>query len=211
MLAVPAMSLAEDNPGHGVAVGVLGGTNGLGLELGFRFNDRFGMHAETGKYSNDHTVNNTDFNIDGKIRLKSVSLIGDYYPFAGSFRISAGLRSNNNEFGGAATPASSTVQIGSHTYTAAQAGTLTGVANFKKTAPTVTLGWAGKNQKGLHFGLEVGVVSQGSPRLAVTSNGSLASNPTFQADLDQKVAQWQDDVKDYKLWPVLQAHLLYRF
>ncbi|HTQ37127.1 MAG TPA: hypothetical protein VMH77_08830 [Steroidobacteraceae bacterium] len=211
MLVLPAAVLADDGAGHGVSVGVLGGLNGLGVELGYRFNERFGLHGETGNYSYDQSADNSDFDIDGKIKLNSIGVLGDFYPFGGSFRISAGLRSNHNKFEGVATPASGTVKVGDDTYTAAQVGTLTGDAKFKKASPTVTLGWAGKYKTGLEFGFDLGVVAQGSPKLNVTSNGTYANNATFQQDLDQKVAEWQDDVKDYKLWPVIQLHLLYRF
>jgi len=205
-------AMAQDSgQGTGIAVGVLAGTNGLGLEVGYRFNERFGVHANNGAYSYDHTVDSGDFDIDGKAKLKSIGLLADFYPLGGSFRISAGLRSNHNKFDGVATPNSSTVEIGGDTYTASQVGTLVGAAKFKKTAPTLLVGWAGHYHTGLHFGVELGVVAQGSPRLAATSNGSLASNPTFQADLADKLAEWQDDVKDYKLWPVVQMHLAYRF
>ncbi len=200
-----------DNHGIGVSVGVTGGTNGLGIEAGYRFNSFFGVRANTGNYSYDKSVDSSGFNIDGKARLKSVGVLADFYPFGGSFRISAGLRSNHNRFAGVATPIGSTVDINGNTYAADQVGTLTGAATFKKTVPTLTVGWGGHYRTGLTFGAEIGVVAQGSPQLAATSSGTLASDPTFQADLNQRLAQWQHDVKDYKLWPVLQLHLQYRF
>ena len=206
-----ALAAGGEDHGSGVSVGVTGGSNGLGLEAAYRFGDFFGLRANSGNYTYDHTVDSSGFNIDGKAKLKSIGVLADFYPFGGSFRISAGLRSNHNKFAGVAVPAGSTVDIGGDTYTASEVGTLDGAASFKKTAPTLTVGWGGDFSTGLHFGADFGVVIQGSPKLAATSDGTLSGNSTFQADLAQKLAEWQDDVKDYKLWPVIQLHVAYSF
>jgi hypothetical protein len=206
----PAMA-GEAGEASGLSLGVIGGTNGLGVEAGYRFNSRIGVRGNATSFKYDKTVDSDDFEIDGNARLKSFGALVDLYPFGGSFRISAGMRSNSNRFGGIATPTGSTVELGDNTYTAAQVGDLTGTVKFRKSAPTATLGWGGKMKTGLHFGFELGVVAQGSARLAASSNGTLAGNPTFQADLDDKLAEWEDDAKDYKLWPVIQVGLKYRF
>jgi hypothetical protein len=140
-----------------------------------------------------------------------VGALLDIYPFGGSFRLSVGMRSNKNEFGGEATPNTATVEVGDDTYTQDQVGTLTGDAKFKKNAPTVTIGWGGKFKTGLHFGFELGVVAQGSPKISASSDGTLASNPAFQQSLADQVDEWEHDSRKYKLWPVIQAHLSYSF
>ena len=89
---------------------------------GYRFTEFFGLRANSGDYSYNHSVDSSDFNIDGKAKLKSIGVLADFYPFGGSFRISAGLRSNNNRFAGVAAPAGSTVDIGGDTYTADRGG-----------------------------------------------------------------------------------------
>lgn len=204
--------LADDaGEASGLRIGVIGGTNGLGAEVGYRFNSRLGLRANLNSYNYDKSLDTTDFDIDGKARLKSFGALVDLYPFGGSFHLSAGMRSNKNHFGGVALPTNDAIELGDSVYTAAQVGTLTGDVKFKKTVPTATLGWAGKFKTGLHFDIELGVVAQGSAQLAATSNGTLASNPAFQTDLDAKLAEWEDDAKDYKLWPVIQLGLSYRF
>ncbi len=210
-LGCSTAALAADDSGTGFSVGVTGGTLGLGLEAGYRFSDRLGVRANGDSYNYDKTVTSGDFDIDGKAKLKSIGVAVDFYPFGGSFRVSAGLRSNKNRFGGDATPNTASVEVGGDLYTQSEVGVLTGSARFKKTAPSLSVGWGGKFKTGVHFGVDLGVVAQGSPKLAASSNGSLASNPTFQASLDDQLAEWQSDVKDYKLWPIIQLHLAYRF
>jgi hypothetical protein len=209
--SAPALAADGDDHGLGLSVGVTGGTYGLGLEAGYRFNGRFGVRANAASYDDDETTTSSGFDIDGKAKLESLGAAVDFYPFGGSFRVSLGLRSNKNRFSGLGTPAGATVDVGGDTYTAAEVGVLTGSADFKKTAPTLTVGWGGKFRTGVHFGVDLGLMAQGSPRLAAASSGTLASNPTFQSSLDDQLAEWQDDVKDYKYWPVIQMHLLYRF
>ena len=211
--SAPALA-ADDDQGMGFSVGVTGGTLGLGLEAGYRFNKMFGVRANAVSYNNDEDVTEEDFDINGKAKLKSIGATVDFHPFGGSFRLSAGLRSNKNKFSGVASPNGATVEVGDDIYTAAEVGNLTGSASFKKTAPTLSVGWGGKFKTGIHFGVDLGVVIQGHPRLAASSDGTLANDPTFQSSLDDQLAEWQQDVDDEKyakFWPILQLHLLYRF
>lgn len=213
VMGLSAPALADDaDHGLGVSVGVTGGTNGLGVEAGYRFSSHFGVRANTGSYKYDKDFDSDDFDVSGKARLKSMGALLDIYPFGGSFRLSLGMRSNKNEFGGVGTPNSgATVEVGGDTYPASAVDTLVGGVKFKKSAPTATLGWGGKFKTGLHFGFELGVVAQGSPRLSAYSTGAINSNQTFQDSLRAQLDEWEDDTKDYKLWPVVQAHLSYSF
>jgi len=212
--SAPVLAADGDDAGMGFSVGVTGGTLGLGLEAGYRFNRMVGVRANAVSYNADETVEEEDFDIDGKAKLKSMGVAVDIYPFGGSFRVSAGLRSNKNKFSGVASPNAATVEVGSDIYTAAEVGNLTGSADFKKSAPTLSVGWGGKFKTGLHFGVDAGLVFQGHPKLAATSDGSLSGNPTFQQSLDDQLAEWQADVDDEKYakyWPIIQLHLSYRF
>jgi hypothetical protein len=210
-VAMPVLAADTANHGLGVSVGITGGTNGLGLEAGYRFTNYLGIRANSGNYTYNKSFDSNDFNIDGKAKLKSIGGLVDVYPFGGSFRVSVGMRSNKNQFGGVASPNGTTVEVGDDTYPSAAVGDLTGSAKFKKNAPTATIGWGGNFKTGLHFGFEVGVVAQGSPNLSATSSGALANDPTFKQSLADQLSKWEDDSKDYKLWPVVQLNLVYRF
>ena len=87
--------------------------------------------------------------------------------------------------------------------------------NFKKFSPTLLLGWGGKLKGGLHFGIEAGLMLQGSPKASVRSQGSslegTGAYQQFLAELQQEVDEAEDDAKDFKAWPVIQFHLSYRF
>ena len=53
---------------------------------------------------------------------------------------------------------------------------------------------------------------QGSPEIEdLRTTGSLASNSAFLAQLAIEEQRMEDDAEDFKLWPIIQLHFLYRF
>jgi len=204
-----SVSAAE---GGKLSVGASVGTLGISPEVGYRFNRAFGLRANGGFLDYDRTEDIDDIEYDGTLKLKSVGVLADVYPFGGSFRVSAGLRSNDNRVNLLVDEGSINVGEDDEPYTQSEFGTLRGSVGFKKMAPTLTLGWGGKLKSGFTFGFEAGVMMQGSPRVALTSEGgSLSSDPLFLARLEEERAQAQDDADDFKLWPILQLHIKYRF
>jgi hypothetical protein len=62
------------------------------------------------------------------------------------------------------------------------------------------------------MGFEAGVLLQGSPKFSLAaSDGALASDPDFLAELERERAQAEEDADDFKLWPVIQLHFAWRF
>jgi len=53
---------------------------------------------------------------------------------------------------------------------------------------------------------------QGSPKIDnLQATGSLASNQAFLTQLAIEEQQAEDDADDFKMWPILQISLSYRF
>jgi hypothetical protein len=207
---------ADQGEGGHVQVGLVGGTLGFGPEVGYRLNGLIGLRANGTFFNYSDDGDEDDYDYEGKLKLKSLGVMADIYPFGGSFRISVGARSNKNRVNAVVTPKQGTqIEIGDQEYDASEAGILVGEVNFKKFSPTVMLGWGGKLKGGLHFGVEAGLMFQGSPKASVYSQGSsLEGTPAYQqflAELQQEVDEAEDDAKDFKAWPVLQLHLSYRF
>jgi hypothetical protein len=206
--AVSLPASAEDGK---LAIGVTGGTLGLGPEISWRFSEHIGLRANGGFYDYDDTDDLDDIEYDAKLKLNSFGAMLDWYPFGGGFRLSAGGRINNNEIDLEGTPTTS-VEIGDVLYTPAEAGTLSGTVTTDSIAPTFTLGYGGKLAKGFTFGIELGVMLQGSPRINdLTASGTLAGNPAFIQQLAIEEQRAEDDAHDFKLWPIIQIGLLYRF
>jgi hypothetical protein len=201
---------AEEEQQSQVRIGVSGGTLGISPEIGWR-SKHIGVRANGGFFEYDRSENIDDIDYDGTLKLNSFGGLVDIFPFGGSFRLSLGARSNSNKVDLLATPTTS-VEIGDVTYTPAQIGNLSGRVEFKKFSPTASIGWGGKLRDGFTIGFELGVVSQGSPKIdLVSTGGTLSGNATFLAELEQERLQAEDDASDFKFWPVVQLHLMYRF
>ncbi len=187
--------------------GITGGTLGIGPELGLRLNDHVGVRGNATFLGVSHSFDSNDLDYRGKVKLKSGGLMLDVFPFGNGFRISGGARLNGNDGRVRATP-SGPVTVGNTTYTPAQIGTIRGTAETKNFAPALTLGWAGHNQQGFVFGVEAGALFQGKVRL----NRFVASTNLIRpADLENERQDLQDDIDDYKVYPILQLTVGYRF
>lgn len=63
-----------------------------------------------------------DIDYDGRVRLKSGGIMANVYPLGGGFRISGGVRFNDNGGRATATPSGGVYEIGGKSYIAAQVG-----------------------------------------------------------------------------------------
>ena len=199
--------------GLGAEIGI--STLGLGVEGSYAFNDTFSASMGLNHYtfSTSDVSSDIDYNID--LKLQSIALLGNYFPFHGAFRISAGIFSNDNKISMDAKPAGS-YDIGNSQYSAADIGTLTAKVSFNKIAPYLGIGWGKRESRGFGITGDIGVLIQGSPKLEMMATGPITnpSNPLytqFTADLERERQSAQDDLSDFKMYPVLGVGLSYRF
>jgi hypothetical protein len=211
LLALAAPAYAQSSGGFGV--GVTAGTLGIGPEVSFRASESFGVRANATFFKLGRNVESDGVDYDGDLKLRSFGAMADIHPFGGGFRLSAGARITRNRVTLVASPAATTtVEIGDTNYTGAQIGTLNGEIRAKKFAPTLTAGWAGGLSPGLKFGIEAGAMFQGSPRVkTLTASGPIATNAAFQAALAKERVEVENDIDNFKVYPVLQLSLGYRF
>ncbi|AKM11238.1 hypothetical protein [Croceicoccus naphthovorans] len=206
LAATPAM--AEDG---GVMVGVTGGTLGIGPEVTYRMNETIAVRANATFFGYSHDVDSDDVTYDGKLNLQSFGAMIDVHPFGGGFRVSAGARIGDNKVKLKAAPTDD-VEIGGTLYTPEEIGELSGEVKAKDFAPMLTLGWAGGLTKGLKLGFEAGAMFHGSPRIDnLTATGILADDPDFMDSLRAEEAEIEDDIDNYKIYPVVQLSVGYRF
>jgi hypothetical protein len=213
LAALATLSAAPALAGSGtLAVGLTAGTLGVGPELSIRPAEKLGIRASVNWLSlaRDEDVNDIDYN--GDLGLLSVGATVDWYPFDGGFRVSAGGRWNGNDIELSATP-SNDVTIGGTTYTPAEIGRLKGTVEANAFAPVLMLGWGGDLSPGFTFGVEAGVMYQGTPEIKNlrARGGLLEDDPGLLGDLEDEEQRIEDKVDAYKLWPIVQVMVLYRF
>ena len=201
---------------EGFAIGVRGGTAGLGAEivksLGGKANLRLG-----GNFLGDYAYSSEKSGVpyDLELELRSGMAVLDLHPTGGGFHLSAGALYNKSRIDGVAQP-SGTYTIGGVSYTGDEVGTLAAAARFeRKLAPYAGLGFGNAVGDGrrLTLSLDLGVAFQGAPSVALTTTGPISADPRFQADLAREKAELDAELQSgrYEYYPVVTLGLAYRF
>jgi hypothetical protein len=195
------------------ALGGKASTLGLGIDGTVGLLPRLNLRVGANAFSIELDTSTSDIDYDMEVDLLSFPIVLDWHLFRDSgFRISAGALINQNEADLEGSSQSS-YTIGGIEYTAAELGTLRGKVDFDTVAPYLGIGWGnavGKNKR-WSFNCDLGVVFQGQANIDLAANGPVASDPSFQADLDQEKQDLEDELDDYKYYPVVSLGVSYRF
>jgi hypothetical protein len=101
--------------------------------------------------------------------------------------------------------------IGGVVYPGGGIGTLTSTTTFSSTAPYFGIGYDFTIKGKIGMSVDFGVLWQGEPIVELASDGALAGDPSFQAALEAERRELEDEMSDFKAWPVLQVGVVYRF
>ena len=209
----------------GIGVGVKIGIGGVGFDAATpiipgRLNVRGG--AGFFSYSANETVNNQAVNAN--LKLNNAEVMADFFPFKGSFRLSAGLNVYNNTgvTGSTIIAGGSTIKIGNTTYTSdpASGQQITPNVSAKfggNTVPRLTLGWGNlvpQGHKRFSFDTEFGIEITGTPKVGWTYGGlgcmgsaSSCSEGTYAAispaDITVQNASLLSDFNGIKVFPIV--------
>ena len=211
LLLLPAVSQAD------TSLGLRAGTLGLGAELSFAVSQRLALRLGADTYSpKTVTVTQQDVDYDAKAKLRSASLLVDWFPFANNFRISLGAMINQNKVTATGKPNSNgQFTINGQPINASDVGSLDAEVSFKKTVPYLGIGYGRPINGGLSFISDLGVMFQGSPKSTLTATCSpTASAPnctTLQNAVASEQATLQDDLSKFKYYPVFSIGLAYTF
>lgn len=176
-------------------------------------------------------TNGTDYDTD--LRYGAAQAMLDFRPFAGGFRVSAGVWSRPPDIELLIRGDNKRIDLGAREYTAT--GRIDGDVDLGSAAPFLGLGWGG-SPAGRGFGLsfEAGVLFADAPGVALRAQGRacestlLACDPdgptgfdvnspndpraqSFRAELDNEERALEDDLKDLRYFPVINLGLHYRF
>lgn len=208
VLCFALMALASQvYAGERIGLGVKAGTLGVGFDVTGRLTNWFSIRGTINALDVSRDYEETGVSYEGDLRLGAAGVLVDLHPFKGNFRVTAGLLKNRNEIGLTAEPTDD-IEIGGTTYTPAQAGRLTGSIEFKDTAPYLGIGYgsAARGPGRIKFLFDLGVLNQGSGDVSIASS----SNQVSPVDLRQEEDELEDDIEDFKLWPVLDFGISFR-
>jgi hypothetical protein len=207
-LGVACFSLmAADAMALDAAVTAKLGTLGLGVEGTFGLTEQFNARLGLNRFDFERTETIDDIEYDLDLEWQSISLLADWHPFGNSFRFTAGIMSNGNELSGSST--ASSITIGDTTYPGVG---LDAKLDFDSTAPYLGVGWGSalSANKGWGFNVDVGVLFQGAGDVSLTPTGAGASL-VDPADIAAEEQRFEDDIKDYKYYPVFSFGVSYKF
>ena len=197
-------------------VGLKAGTLGLGLEGRWSALPWLDVRVGGNTFDYDDSGAQAGINYDATFGLDNYYATGNFRFPLSPFRVTAGVYSNGNEFvltsqdtGGAQ------FTIGNQPFDAADVGTLQSVTSFNSTAPYVGVGYDFEvlGKVGLNF--DFGVLWQGEPTVALEASG-LESAPQQVQDelvpaLDIEREELEDEMSDFKAWPVISMSFIYNF
>ncbi|MES9941224.1 MAG: hypothetical protein ABW104_06680 [Candidatus Thiodiazotropha sp. 6PLUC2] len=183
------------------------GSLGFGVEAGISLTDQFSARLGLNRYDLefDERVDGIEYDLD--LEMRSISLLADWHPFESSFRFTAGVFRNNSEITGATRYAITT--IGDTVYR--DVG-LEADLDFRSFAPYFGLGWETGlfNAHGWGFNVDLGLMYQGSGSVNLTATGS-AADLVDPNDLALEEQRFEEDIEDYKYYPVFSFGVSYRF
>ncbi|MHB8252968.1 MAG: hypothetical protein ACYDEV_04580 [Acidiferrobacter sp.] len=164
--------------------------------------------TRTGVYNSS----NNSIPYSGNMRLETIPILFNYFPFHGVFRFTGGAMINENQVSAYTSSANATYVINGTTYPGSAVGTFTGRVTYRRVAPYFGIGWGSKaaRERGFSMGFDVGVLFTGSPNVQLS-----ASNPNNVSGLAANVAAAQANANakasSYKMWPVIGLRLGYDF
>ena len=187
------------------------GLPGIGLGYAHPIDSRFTVRADfmtLGSRSKSTTEEGIRY--DGRYKLQRLAVLGDWFPFGGSFRLTGGLSSNQYKVTLDATGENGSLTIGDRTYTTTAADGLKVEVKFPSVTPYLGIGWGHQSASGWRFGADIGALV-GRAKVNATVRGALASEPDIQANLDKELAELRDGVGKVRAIPQLSVVIGYSF
>ncbi len=193
-------------------VGLKAGTLGIGVEGRWAPLPWLDVRAGANRYDYSDSGSYAGIPYDGELALDTYFLTGNLRVPASPLRLTVGAFSNGNELrmisqdsGG------SNYDIGGSAFTPADVGTLTSTTSFASTAPYLGVGFDFELFGKAGLNLDFGVLWQGEPTVTMQSDGAAANQPAFQSALENERLELEDDMSDFKAWPVISLAFVYNF
>jgi len=155
-----------------LALAVRAGTPGVGLDLDLGLSPSFGMRVGFAAFNIHHSLNTSDVDYDGQLKLRTFTGLLDWYVFRGGFHLTAGVAGNGTKLDVVGQPSQGSYTINGTTYSSSQLGSLNGELKFgNSVAPYSGFGWGNPAGEGsrLHFLFDVGALYGGTPSVSLTA------------------------------------------
>ncbi|MEL7310703.1 MAG: hypothetical protein AAFN07_04285 [Pseudomonadota bacterium] len=186
------------------------GTQGLGLEATWRAVPYLDFRLGISQFGVDFDSTEAGIDYETEVDLSNIYATANFRVPLSPFRVSAGVVNNRNE-GSLFAPQQSSITVGNQTFDGALVGNLRGSATFDDFAPYAGIGFDFRfaNRVGLH--IDAGVMYQGEASLTLAADGALATDAIFQQELESERQELEEELSDYRLFPVIALSLSVNF
>lgn len=203
----------ESDMTFGVKAGTLGGGIELAADLSEEFSLRGGLNYI--KFDFDASLGGVDYTMEPD--FANVSILIDYHPFSGAFRLTGGLYLTDHTVSVSGTVPRDVVPAEYSQYAySTDSVRLQGSVDFNEIAPYAGLGWSsGHGESGWGVSCDFGLLFQGSATVSnldvVTDVDYGAYQSEVDAFLDEQEKEIQDELDKYEIYPVAAIMLHYSF
>ena len=208
-----------------VGVGLKVGTVGAGIELSVALSKRFNLRAAFTSFDidgEDETLSVGDDNAEVDIEAEleadygANAILIDFYPFDGTFHLTAGMVKNNGEVDITGTLSGSGT-IDGQDINAGDLGPMSGEVSLGDSyQPYLGIGWGRKagREPGFAVSLEIGVAlldPEVDLEATVNAGGNFANQAELNATLRNAEKDAEDELDEFELFPVLSLGINYAF
>ncbi|MGH8669068.1 MAG: hypothetical protein ACREUH_07510 [Burkholderiales bacterium] len=176
--------------------GLRAGTTGVGADLAWDIAPTLSARVGYSALKWNHDVETSTVDYDGKLKLSNLNGMVDFHPLGPVFRITGGVILNDNKYD-----------------VRGLNGGLTGTVKPERSAaPYIGIGWGTVAGTGINFYADLGVMFMGSPKANLRANCSPSAQCTaLQNQVAAEEARLEDELKDFKYYPVLNLGLTIGF
>lgn len=210
LLAVFLLSTGVASADQEFSAGIRAGTLGLGAEARWKplkyLDVRVG--ANTFTFNDDGAQAGIDY--EQELTLESFYATANILFNNSPMRLTLGGYANGNELY-MINDSMQDQDIGGVIFPGAEIGTLTSTTTFTSFAPYFGIGYDFMIKEKFGINVDFGVLWQGEPVVELAADGALAVDPNFQAALESERRELEDEMSNFKAWPVLQLGVFYRF
>lgn len=229
VVVVASVAFAQDGSKAVAVVGKIG-TLGAGADVAFPVTDRNSVRVGFNLFGYSRGLDKDGVHYNGHLRFRSVDALWVFSPTNGVFHISGGalLYNGNKADATADVPGGQTFTLGNNTFLSSTTNPVHGTGNLalNKVAPMVLVGFGNLTHRGedQHFAIsfDVGVAFQGTPSVKLAFTGTAcdasgaacadaATDPNFQAAVQNEQAKLNKDISAFKAYPVVQLSIGYKF
>lgn len=192
------------------SAGLRAGTLGLGIEGSWKPLKYLDIRLGGNTFTYEDTGPQGSIEYEQELTLETYYLTANILFNDSPMRITLGGFVNGNELY-MINDSLQDQNIGGLVYPGAGIGVLTSTTTFNSTSPYFGIGYDFTIRGKLGMNVDVGVMWQDEPIVELNADGPLASDPGFQASLEAERRELENAFKEFKVWPVLQLAVVYRF